>query len=87
MAFLNLRQGTDTVQGLLIVTPDKVSKQMVKWAVGLAVESVVLVEGIAQGVQDPIKSTTISNVEVHISQACIKILVFYAFLKYSHSST
>lgn len=71
MAFLNLRQMTDTVQGLLIVTSDKVSKQMVKWATSLAVESVVLVEGIAQEVQDPIKSTTISNVEVHISQVPI----------------
>jgi aspartyl/asparaginyl-tRNA synthetase len=68
MVFLNLRQGTDTVQGLLIVTPKNVSKQMVKWAASLADESIVLVEGTAKEVQEPIKSATISNVEVHISQ-------------------
>lgn len=67
MVFLNLRQGTDTVQGLLIVTSDKVSKQMVKWAASLADESIVVVEGIAKEVQEPIKSATISSVEVHIS--------------------
>jgi aspartyl/asparaginyl-tRNA synthetase len=80
MVFFNLRQGTDTVQGLLIVTPDKVSKQMVKWAAGLADESIVLVEGIAKEVQVPIKSATISNVEVHISQARIKASFSTAFL-------
>lgn len=44
---------------------------MVKWAASLADESIVLVEGIAKEVQDPIKSATISNVEVHVSQARI----------------
>ncbi|KAF9531975.1 hypothetical protein CPB83DRAFT_848129 [Crepidotus variabilis] len=68
MVFLNLRQGTDTVQALLIVTPEKISKQMVKWAAGLADESIVLVEGVATQTQEPIKSATISNVEVHVSQ-------------------
>ena len=71
MVFLTLRQGTETVQGLLIVTPDRISKQMAKWAASLADESIVLVEGIAKEVQDPIKSATISNVEVYISQARI----------------
>jgi len=68
MVFLNLRQQTNSVQALLIVTPEKVSKQMVKWAAGLADESIVLVEGIAQKTQEPIKSASVSDVEVHISQ-------------------
>jgi len=68
MVFLNLRQKTDSVQALLIVTPEKVSKQMVKWAASLADESIVLVEGVAHKTQEPIKSATVSDVEVHISQ-------------------
>ena len=72
MVFLNLRQRTDSVQGLLIVTQGKVSKQMVKWAAGVATESIVLVEGTVEKVNEPIKSASVSNVEVHISKAsCI----------------
>ncbi len=68
MVFFNFRQGTDIVQGLLIVTPEKISKQMVKWATSLADESIVLVEGIATEVEEAIKSATISNVEIHVSK-------------------
>jgi len=68
MVFLNLRQRTDSVQALLQVTPEKISKQMVKWAASLADESIVLVEGIAQKTQEPIKSATVSDVEVHVSK-------------------
>jgi len=68
MVFLNLRQQTDSVQALLIATPEKVSKQMIKWAASLADESIVLVEGIARKTQEPIKSASVSDVEVHISQ-------------------
>lgn len=67
MCFLNLRQRTDSVQALLVVTPEKVSKQMVKWAAGLATESIVLVEGVVEKVQEPIKSASVSDVEVHIN--------------------
>ena len=42
MVFLNLRQRTDSVQALLTVQPEKVSKQMAKWAAGLSMESIVL---------------------------------------------
>lgn len=68
MVFLNLRQRTDSVQALLTVTSGKVSKQMVKWATGLADESIVLVEGIVRKTPEPIKSASVSDVEVHISQ-------------------
>lgn len=68
MVFFTFRQGADTIQGLLIVTPEKISKQMVKWAASLADESIVLVEGITVEVNEPIKSATISNVEIHISK-------------------
>ncbi|KAF8912715.1 hypothetical protein CPB84DRAFT_1811743 [Gymnopilus junonius] len=68
MVFLNLRQRTDSVQALLVVTPEKVSKQMVKWAASLADESIVLIEGVAEKTQEPIKSATVSDVEVHVSK-------------------
>ena len=68
MCFLNLRQRTESVQGSLIVTPAKVSKQMVKWTASIAAESIVLVEGVIEKVQEPIKSASVSDVEVHISK-------------------
>jgi aspartyl-tRNA synthetase len=67
MCFLNLRQRTESVQALLVVTPERVSKQMVKWAAGLATESIVLVEGVVEKVAEPIKSASVSDVEVHIN--------------------
>lgn len=68
MCFLNLRQRTDSVQALLVVTPEKVSKQMVKWAAGLQDESIVLVEGVVQKSPEIIKSASVGDVELHISK-------------------
>ena len=68
MVFLNLRQRTDTVQALISVTPEKISKQMVKWAASLADESIVLVEGIVKKTPELIKSATVGDVEIHIEQ-------------------
>ncbi|PPQ88619.1 hypothetical protein CVT25_010195 [Psilocybe cyanescens] len=68
MVFLNLRQRTDSIQALLVVTPEKISKQMVKWAGSLADESIVLIEGVAEKTSEPIKSATVSDVEIHVSK-------------------
>lgn len=68
MVFLNLRQRIDSVQALVLVTPEKISKQMVKWTAGLADESIVLVEGVVKKTPEPIKSATVSDVEVHVSK-------------------
>jgi aspartyl/asparaginyl-tRNA synthetase len=68
MVFLNLRQRIDSVQVLLTVTPEKVSKQMVKWAAGLADESIVLVEGTVHKTPELIKSATVGDVEVHVTK-------------------
>ncbi|KAF5356230.1 hypothetical protein D9756_003807 [Leucocoprinus leucothites] len=68
MVFLNLRQGTESVQALAVVTPEKISKQMVKWIASLADESIVLVEGVVHKSPEPIKSATVSDVEVHITK-------------------
>ncbi|KAH9946669.1 aspartate-tRNA ligase [Amylocystis lapponica] len=68
MVFFNLRQRIHSVQALLTVAPDKVSKQMAKWAAALQTESIVLIEGTVKKTPEPIKSATVSDVEIHISQ-------------------
>lgn len=68
MVFLNLRQRTNTVQSLMSVTKDTISKQMVKWAGSLADESIVLVEGIVRKSPEPIKGASVSEVEIHITE-------------------
>ncbi|KAJ7169938.1 hypothetical protein C8R46DRAFT_218692 [Mycena filopes] len=68
MVFLNLRQRSDSVQALLVVAPEKVSKQMVKWAAGLGDESIVLVQGIIKKSPEPIKSASVQDVEVHVTE-------------------
>ncbi|KAH9014212.1 aspartyl-tRNA synthetase [Lactarius hengduanensis] len=68
MVFFNLRQRTDSVQALLSVEDGKVSKFMVKWASGLASESIVLVEGIVKKSPEEIKSATIKDVELQLTR-------------------
>ncbi|KAF8581666.1 aspartyl-tRNA synthetase [Ramaria rubella] len=68
MVFFNFRQRTDSIQALVVVSPDKVSKQMVKWAGTLADESIVLVEGTVQLPKEEVKSASVGNVEILISQ-------------------
>ncbi len=75
MVFLNLRQRTDSVQALVTVTPEKISKQMVKWTAGLADESIVLVEGVVKKTPEIIKSASVGDVEVHLSQVCVGYLL------------
>lgn len=70
MVFLELRQGAESVQALAIVTPERVSKQMVKWIAGLTAESIVLVEGVVHKSPEPIKSATVNDIEVHITKVC-----------------
>jgi aspartyl-tRNA synthetase len=76
MVFFSLRQRMDTVQALLVVSSEKISKQMAKWAAGLQMESIVLVEGVVKKSPEPIKSATVSDVEVHISQVSYSLVLF-----------
>ncbi|KZT30436.1 aspartyl-tRNA synthetase [Neolentinus lepideus HHB14362 ss-1] len=68
MVFLNLRQRADSVQALMVVDKENISKQMVKWAAGVATESIVLVEGVVKKAPEPIKSATIGDVELHLTK-------------------
>jgi aspartyl-tRNA synthetase len=82
MVFLNLRQRTDSIQALLIVSPEKVSKQMAKWAADLSIESIVLVDGIVKKVPTPIKSTTVRDVEIHISKVSGRVIILKHYLMF-----
>ncbi|GLB36202.1 putative OB-fold nucleic acid binding domain containing protein [Lyophyllum shimeji] len=68
LVFLNLRQGIHSVQAVLAMKAEKVSKQMVKWAAGLADESIVLVEGVVTRSPVPVQGASVSDVEVHVQQ-------------------
>ncbi|KAG1744890.1 hypothetical protein EDD22DRAFT_919030 [Suillus occidentalis] len=59
MAFLSLRQRTDTIQAMLAVNDKQVSKQMV---------NIVLVHGTVVKSPESIKSCSIDDVEIHISE-------------------
>lgn len=76
MVFLNLRQQTDSVQALLIVTPEKVSKQMVKWAAGLALEAIVRVEAVVKKSPEIIQSASVGDVELHVNKVSIELIVY-----------
>lgn len=68
LAFLTLRQQSELIQALVKASPDgSVSKQMVKWAGSLNLESIVLVRGVLRKVSEPIKSATVSHLEVHVT--------------------
>ena len=68
-----LRQKIDTVQALLTVEEGKVSKRMVKWASGLADESIVLVEGVVEEPKEEVKSATVGDVEIKITQVIFQL--------------
>ncbi|KAG8905690.1 aspartate--tRNA ligase dps1 [Tulasnella sp. 403] len=68
MVFLNLRQRLSTIQALVAQTPTTISKQMIKWSGQIADESIVLVEGVCQAPIEPVKSATVSDVEILVSK-------------------
>ncbi|OMJ22041.1 Aspartate-tRNA ligase, cytoplasmic [Smittium culicis] len=67
MCFLVLREGTSTVQALVSVNSDSISKQMVKFADTISAESLVRVTGVVVKPDEIVKSCTVGNVELHIS--------------------
>ena len=84
MVFLILRQRTDSVQALLMLTPEKVSKQMLKWASSLQDESIVLVEGVVRKSPEVIKSATVGDVELHLTKVRITIGSIESVAKSDH---
>ncbi|VEU24194.1 DEKNAAC105470 [Brettanomyces naardenensis] len=68
MLFFAFRQKNDIIQGLLRADKTTVSKAMVKWASSLHLESIVLVRGEVRKVQEPVKSATLQDIEIHITK-------------------
>ena len=68
MVFLMLRQRIDTVQGLVLAEEGKVSRPMIKWVASLPDESIVVIEGVVDKPKEEVKSATVKDVEIKISQ-------------------
>lgn len=72
MAFVELRKRGDwSIQGVVSASPEgtPVSRPMVKWVGALKLESLVLVEAVVQKPLEPVKSTRVSELELHITKA------------------
>ncbi|KAI9106181.1 hypothetical protein DFS34DRAFT_602501 [Phlyctochytrium arcticum] len=66
--FLTLRQGTFTVQGVLTVDDQIISKQMQKFTAGISAESLVLVEAKVVQAFQKVLSCTIQDFELQIEK-------------------
>ena len=73
LVFLIFRQQIHTLQGVLHEEPSKISALMVHWAEHIHIGSILRVTGTLQKPSDPVKSSTIHNMEVHVSD--LKIIV------------
>lgn len=71
LAFLNLRQGLNTVQAV-VAASEKLSKQMVKFCGNVSTESTLAVTGLVKRVKEPIKSATIKDFEIHITKLFVE---------------
>ena len=67
LAFLVLRQGLASIQAV-VAASDTLSRQMVKFCGGIPAESMVLVYGLVKRPMEPVKSTSISYLEIHVSK-------------------
>lgn len=72
MLFFELRQQTDTVQALLVQSPNEISKQMYKFATSITPESIVLVRGTVKKSPIKINATSVKDAEIHIAEVSSK---------------
>ena len=70
LAFLVFRQGLSTIQAV-VAASDTLSRSMVKFAGSIPAESVVLVHAVVQKPVEPVTSTTIQHIEVHVKKLYI----------------
>ncbi|KAF8925468.1 hypothetical protein EDD21DRAFT_2765 [Dissophora ornata] len=68
MCFFQFRQNSSTIQGLVVFNETAISKQMVKFAQNITSESIVLVEGTIAKPLEPVKSCTVQDAEITITQ-------------------
>lgn len=67
LVFLIFRQQISTIQGVLVEEPNKVSALMIHWAEHLRTGNILLVTGVLQKPQIPVKSASIHTVEIKVS--------------------
>lgn len=70
LSFLVLRQGMSTIQAI-VAASESLSKQMVKFASSIPAESVVLTHALVKKPKEPVTSTTIQHLEVHVKKLYI----------------
>jgi aspartyl-tRNA synthetase len=70
LSFLVFRQGLSTIQAV-VAGSETLSKQMVKFAGSIPAESVILCHALVSKPKEPVKSTTIQHLEVHVKQLFI----------------
>lgn len=70
MLFIVFRQQFTTIQALIQVEPEVVSKKMVKFAEGITSESIVLVEGTIKKAPELINSCSVQDAEIKIQKVC-----------------
>ncbi|KAK9481330.1 aspartyl-tRNA synthetase [Lipomyces japonicus] len=68
MAFFAFRQQAALIQGLLVANDDSVSKKFVKWAGSRSLESIVLVRGVVAAAPELIRSATVQDAEIHVTE-------------------
>ncbi|CAN6674559.1 hypothetical protein TRVA0_056S00782 [Trichomonascus vanleenenianus] len=68
MCFVSLRQRDSTIQAIAAVRGDQVSKQFVKWAGSISLESLVLVYGTVMATPAPVHSATVQDAEIQINR-------------------
>ncbi|KAF0461546.1 Aspartyl-tRNA synthetase [Gigaspora margarita] len=66
IGFFVFRHQDSTIQGVLQVDEKIVSKGFVKFAANVPDESIVIIEGVVNKPNEEIKSTTVSDAELHI---------------------
>ncbi|KAI5474364.1 asparaginyl-trna synthetase [Pseudohyphozyma bogoriensis] len=72
MVFLVFRQQSSTIQALVQVEKELVSKKMVNFCEKINPESIVLVEGTVQKPLEEVKSCTVSDAEIKISKIFVE---------------
>ncbi|KAK9495963.1 aspartyl-tRNA synthetase [Lipomyces doorenjongii] len=68
MCFFAFRQQNALIQGILVANKDSVSKQFIKWAGSISLESIVLVHGKVAAAPDLIRSATVQDAEIQVTQ-------------------
>jgi len=71
LSFLLLGQGLQTIQAV-VAESGTLSRQMVKFCGSVPAESVVLVHALVKKPKEPVKSATVSHLEVHIKKLYIE---------------